>query len=414
MELLGPSLLVRGLVHGYELDKFMIIIHSFRGKDLPRNGAKANVLRNNDILVAYQALKRQFNCSESFFSKAFSVFQLLKREPGSLGIRTWSLYGRLYLRHFNELDHELCARLNRAYRPASKYMNMFTSPLMTIIAKNIAFVSGSIFAVCFALTCYDEDFLSVEHVLMIMTISGGVATVCRSTIPDENLVWCPESLLTAVLAHIHYIPSGWRGQAHTQSTRAQVAQLFQYRAVHLIEELVSPLLTPYILCFHLRYKALDIVDFYRNFTIELTGVGDVCSFAQMDVRKHGNPMWQTLHAQPRLQAEDVPEPDSEETGRAGNFAYPVSNQYTQAEDGKTELSLMHFMLTNPEWKAPRHAEKFVKTLREKVKKDALSLTYIDDNPLYASLNSLSNVGPQVRESHEYFSYPRDSSAFQSL
>lgn len=48
-------------------------------------------------------------------------------------------------------------------------------------------------------------------------------------------------------------------------------------------------MTPFLLCFSIRYKALDIVDFFRNFTVEVVGVGDVCSFAQMDVRKHGNP-----------------------------------------------------------------------------------------------------------------------------
>jgi len=47
--------------------------------------------------------------------------------------------------------------------------------------------------------------------------------------------------------------------------------------------------TPFILCFHLRHKAADIIDFYHKFTVDVTGVGDVCSFAQMDVQKHGNP-----------------------------------------------------------------------------------------------------------------------------
>ena len=56
-----------------------------------------------------------------------------------------------------------------------------------------------------------------------------------------------------------------------------------------MEELISPLVTPFILCFGVRHKAQEIVDFYRNFTVEVTGVGDVCSFAQMDIRKHGNP-----------------------------------------------------------------------------------------------------------------------------
>ena len=66
--------------------------------------------------------------------------------------------------------------------------------------------------------------------------------------------------------------------------------IFFFLQVYLLEELVSPLLTPFLLCFTVRYKSQQIIDFYRNFTIEVTGVGDVCSFAQMDVRRHGHKM----------------------------------------------------------------------------------------------------------------------------
>lgn len=324
----------------------------------------------------------------------FNYGEIIKREPGTLGTRMWSLYGRLYLRHFNELDHELNARLNRAYRPASKYMSIFTSPIMTVIAKNVAFVAGSVLAVLIILTVYDEDVLTVEHVLTTITVLGAIMAGARAFIPDENLVWCPETLLTAVLAHTHYRPDSWRGHAHTQTTRAQVAQLFQYRAVHLLEELLSPLLTPFILCFHMRHRALDIVDFYRNFTVEVTGVGDVCSFAQMDVRRHGNPMWQ-MTAQSPLEDrsagydnQHAADPDKPVLARV-----PMSNQYTQAEDGKTELSLIHFTLTNPEWKPPSHAENFVTALKERAKKEVVTGIPGDVNPLLASLNSLSGLGP---------------------
>ncbi|XP_015116924.1 autophagy-related protein 9A isoform X2 [Diachasma alloeum] len=328
------------------------------------------------VIVLWQILYSFFNYGE-----------LIKREPGTLGTRMWSLYGRLYLRHFNELDHELNARLNRAYRPASKYMSIFTSPVMTVLAKNVAFVAGSILAVLIILTVYDEDVLTVEHVLTTITCLGALVAAARAFIPDENLVWCPETLLTAVLAHTHYRPDSWKGHAHTQSTRSQVAQLFQYRAVHLVEELLSPLFTPYILCFHMRQRALDIVDFYRNFTIEITGVGDVCSFAQMDVRKHGNPMWQTLPITPG---------DDKTDGYDDNYGgipAPMSNQYTQAEDGKTELSLIHFTLTNPEWKPPSHVENFVTALRERAKREVSVLPGEVTNPLMSSLNSLSSLGP---------------------
>lgn len=65
--------------------------------------------------------------------------------------------------------------------------------------------------------------------------------------------------------------------------------LFPYNQVFILEELLSPIVTPFILIFLLRNKSLEIIDFFRNFTVEVVGVGDICSFAQMDIRRHGNP-----------------------------------------------------------------------------------------------------------------------------
>ncbi len=61
--------------------------------------------------------------------------------------------------------------------------------------------------------------------------------------------------------------------------------LFQ---IYFLEELLSAFVTPLVLCFQLRRKSLQIIDFLRNFTVEVQGVGDVCSFAQLDVQKHGD------------------------------------------------------------------------------------------------------------------------------
>ncbi|RXN24684.1 autophagy-related 9A-like protein [Labeo rohita] len=175
----------------------------------------------------------------------FSYAEVIKREPGSLGARRWSLYGRLYLRHFNELDHELQGRLGRGYKPAAKYMNAFVSPLLAVFAKNVAFFSGSVLAVLIALTVYDEDVLTVQHILTAITVLGVVITITRSFIPDEHMVWCPEQLLQCVLAHIHYMPDHWKGNANKSETRDEMAQLFQYKAPDnlLASVLAHPVLT---------------------------------------------------------------------------------------------------------------------------------------------------------------------------
>ena len=76
------------------------------------------------------------------------------------------------MRDFNELDHELLFRLNRAYKPSVKYMDLFTHPLVSLFARNIAFVAGSIFAVLIVLTVIQEDLLTASNVLKILTSLG--------------------------------------------------------------------------------------------------------------------------------------------------------------------------------------------------------------------------------------------------
>ncbi|XP_069778764.1 autophagy-related protein 9B isoform X2 [Narcine bancroftii] len=244
----------------------------------------------------------------------FSYTEVIKREPGSLGARRWSLFGRLYLRHFNELDHELQARLSCGYKPAAKYMNSFTSPLLTVIAQNLAFFSGSILAVLITLTVYDEDVLTVQHILTAITVLGIMVTVCRSFIPDEYMVWCPEQLLQCVLAHIHYMPDHWKGNANKSETRDELAQLFQYKA------------------------------------------------------------W-------------LSEGQTE------------ASVYQQAENGKTELSLMHFTITNPQWHPPQGSSVFISHLKEKVQYDAAcgppAQHLLSDTPLCNSL--LSNESANIPE-----------------
>lgn len=50
------------------------------------------------------------------------------------------------------------------------------------------------------------------------------------------MVFCPEQLLRVILAHIHYMPDHWQGNAHRYETRDQFSQLFQYKAVSMKTE----------------------------------------------------------------------------------------------------------------------------------------------------------------------------------
>lgn len=332
-----------------------------------------------------------FLCQLMYFF--FNYVDLIKKEPGTLGMRCWSQYGKLYLRHFNELDHELDARLTRAYRPAVKYMNSFSSPLVIVIARNVAFVCGGVASLIFLLAVYDEDVFQVQHVFTIFTILGAASVISRSMIPDENMIWCPEQLLRNVLAHVHYLPASWRGYAHTSTVRDQFEQFFQLKAMYIMNELFSPFIAPLVLMFVVRPKSLDLVDFFRHFTVDVVGVGDVCSFAQLDVRKHGNPDWQITNS--------AIAKDSNETI---NTPVIENNQYTQGEHGKTELSLVHFTLTNPTWQMPPEARHFVQGIKRHALQDLNRQRGIlygggpapMTNPMTQSLLSMESLGEQYQ------------------
>ncbi|XP_038611400.1 autophagy-related protein 9B [Tachyglossus aculeatus] len=306
------------------------------------------------LVLAWQGLR-------AFFSHA----ELLRREPGALGTRRWSRLARLQLRHFNELPHSLRARLARAYRPAAGYLRAASppGPLAALLARHAAFFAGALLAALLALTVYDEDVLAVEHVLTAITGLGVAVTVARRFIPEEELCGrSPEPLLQAALAHMHYLPEGPEeaeeqqqqqtgpGPLRTPATRAarirrQMAQLLQYKAVSLLEELLSPIVTPLTLLFWFRPRALEIIDFFHHFTVDVAGVGDVCSFALMDIQRHGHPEWLS----------------------AGQTEASVSQR---AEGGKTELSLMRFALAHPRWRPPGHSSRFLGQLRDRVQQDA--------------------------------------------
>ncbi|XP_041987808.1 autophagy-related protein 9A [Aricia agestis] len=288
------------------------------------------------LILAWQILYFFFNYAE-----------LIKRSPGSLGLRTWSLYARVSLRHFNELEHELRERLARANKPAARYLQAFTSPLSAVIARNVAFVAGSVLGVLVLLSVYDEDVLTVEHALTMITALGCVLAGARALTGEEGVATgagTREELLVAVLGHVHYLPAAWRGRAHHPHTAAHFQQLFHFRAQHIAHEVVSPLLCPLVLL-SLRSRALDVVDFYRNFTVSVLGIGDVCSFAQLDIRRHGHPEWQAV-------------------GKMGDKIKAANSQYLQGEGGKTELSLVAFSCRHPAWQPTEPAQRhFLRSLR---------------------------------------------------
>jgi len=310
------------------------------------------------IIFVYQILY-------SFFSYA----DLVKREPGVFGMRKYSNYGREKLRHFNELDHELNLRLNRSYEFAVRYMDQFISPEIEAVAKFLTFVAGSLFAILAILTAWDEDVLTFEHVITVMSVTAILVVAGRAFIANENLVFCPDFLMKQIVCNIHYAPESWLREAQSSEVVVEFGRIFHMRAYALILDIISPIFTPFVLFFSTSMKAHQIVQFFNERTRSVPELGDVCSYALMDLKEDGD---QGLH-----ELQDNDGPPSIIPRHQGPFTQKRTIR------GKIELSLLNFATQNPEWKPPVHAAKFIAHVRDKTKE-----TGIGQNLMLHSLKDL--------------------------
>ena len=68
----------------------------------------------------------------------------------------------------------------------------------------------------------------------------------------------------------------------------EFGELFAMKVLIFVQELLSVILTPFVLWFSLPACAPAIIDFFREFTVHVDGRGYVCSFAEFNFERHGN------------------------------------------------------------------------------------------------------------------------------
>lgn len=222
----------------------------------------------------------------------FKYGKEIHSNPAALSSRTYTPLARWKFREFNELSHSFQNRLNSSYPAATIYMNQFPQERLAIPARFVAFVSGSLAVSLTILSILDDNILlnfqitPGRSVLWWLGLFGIIWSGARSLIPDNHSVHRPEQCIREVIAFTHYFPQDWhRFGLASALVHQEFGNYFEYRIVHFIHEMISVILAPFILCFSLPKSSGRILDFFREFTVHVDGVGWVCSFAVFDFRK---------------------------------------------------------------------------------------------------------------------------------
>ncbi|KAI9816594.1 MAG: autophagy protein atg9 [Pycnora praestabilis] len=267
----------------------------------------------------------------------FRYFNEYQKNPSQLGSRQYTPLAEWKFREFNELWHLFQRRVNMSYPFASRYVDQFPKDKTIQLSRFVAFVTGALASVLFLASVIDPElFLGFEvtpgrTVLFYLSVFGSVWAVARGMVPEDNLVFDPEYALNNVIEYTHYLPALWRGRLHSDSVKQEFSMLYKMKVVIFMEEILSIIFTPFVLWFSLPRCSDRLVDFFREFTVHVDGLGYVCSFAVFDFKKGGN---NTAQQQQQLEGD----------------AKGLRDDYYSTKDGKMLASYYGFLdnyATNP-------------------------------------------------------------------
>jgi len=229
-----------------------------------------------------------------------------------------------------------------SYPFASRYVEQFPKVKTVQLARFIAFVAGAIVSILALASIIDPElFLGFEvtkdrTVLFYLGVMGTLWAVAHGTVPPDNQVFDPEYALRNVIDYTHYMPNQWKDRLHTDEVKREFAELYQMKIVIFLEEVLSIIFTPLVLWFSLPKCSDRIIDFFREFTVHVDGLGYVCSFAVFDFKKGVG---------------------SAAPNGASNAAEGLRDEYYSTKHGKMAASYYGFLdnyATNPKTGIPGH------------------------------------------------------------
>jgi autophagy-related protein 9 len=314
----------------------------------------------NIILLPFLLI---FTIVYTFFRYSEEIYH----HPGSIMKRTYNLLAQWKFRQFNELPHDFEKRLNRSYESAMTYLNQFPNSRITIISKLIVFISGSIVTVLTILTLIDQDFFNSFEitpggsVLFYIGIFTSILAFTKGMINEDTKEYDPQILIENVAQETHYYPKKWREESYSDEVRNEFEGYFDKKIFIIFRNIYGLILTPFILMITLPTCSYKIINFFQEFTVNLSSVGYVCSFAVFDFRKHGNPEYgykikkndeiidEDSEAEDKKENENENKSDNDNNKQSDENNNENKKENKYSNEGKMELSFLDFRAHYDSW-----------------------------------------------------------------
>ena len=302
------------------------------------------------------------------------------------GDRDWSLASRWTFREFNELPHAFDRRLEPSYEAAESYLKLFgQSELLVALAKLMTFVGGAIGGVLVALGILNDAILLHVQVLdrnllWYAGISGLLFTVGKSLLPPKeatpsasrNLFQDMDDALKHVSLFTHHYPDIWKGRGWDKKVHSNFSRMVDSKVKLFLQEIISVLFAPYILCVLIPKNAEAICEFTLACKASVAGAGDVCGYSTFLFDQYGDETWE---GQTKAHHPDMKESLAESILRTGNVEKAIRDHpKPRAREGKMEKSFLNFKDAHPGWVGTESGRRLLDTVEEYKQAELTALT----------------------------------------
>ncbi|KAK4994214.1 autophagy protein atg9 [Elasticomyces elasticus] len=234
--------------------------------------------------AAFSLVLAPYTIAQTLVRYVFTYFTLLRDNPSKLSARSFTPFAEWKFREINEVEHHFRERMEMAEPFAAHYLDQFPGDKIAQIKRFVCLVAATLFLTLTAATVFDSElFLAFEitqgrTAVFYLSMLSAVFLAVRSDTSDSTRR-DPKLALLDVIGYTHWAGTHWWDKLHSNEVRVEFSSLFQLKILIILEEVLSIIVVPLLLLRNANDRCEQIVDFFREFTVHVDGLGHVCSFA---------------------------------------------------------------------------------------------------------------------------------------
>ena len=293
-KIFGLDLMTNFIYHGIKSNYFSLIFNESEA-DINKNFYNKKIFK---ISMIFQILFQIIRIPPEIILRI--TFFLIKnvdkfQSKENIYKNRWNRTNLLNFKNYNELKHHFRKRISKSYIPTNKFLLCFGDKNISIFFHTIKLVVGYLLLFCFIIIfflgtntlqmkIYNKSFISVSIILLIIIslinyfwneVGVGANTVENF---DETNKYFKE-----IVKYIQNMPSDW-GKKRIYKNYKFIEESYINNFYHFIIEIISVLFQP-ILWIKLINNYDTISSFIRTFSIDLEGIGTVCSFSVLNLKE---------------------------------------------------------------------------------------------------------------------------------